>query len=652
VARQISREEFMARFGGGERPQPLNTPGLPAADAARAKAELEILQEMADAAGGRTKGDFITATRVGKKTTIRKGAGGNEAGGITYKSKDGAETYNTRDLINRRQAAIELERQRQMESMALERAKTQAGTQIGQVQDVVNAATGANLDPQSALRVAQLAEVLEVDASTALQVLAAEQQKMRSLDDPRAQQMLEEVSKRSEVPLERDNSYEQLDAIEDATDQMLAARALDAVAPQTRAMSEPERRMIAAELGIGRKSMGTGQMNLVEKVRGEVPPDPYLVPVLLGEPVPETSVNKEGESRTYMQPRTYVDPKASKRGAERRFDARQVQLGLLDPRARLNPDVAAQLGYVYPISSNEAEQKIGSKIENAPTFDPALRNPGENEGFRPQDDPAVQRERQMVPMTLGQAINQIVEANRTPLALRTEGMIREDDAGRMFDKGTGKEVFLRGDYQGMDNYRIGKDSQYTNKMYRDINELLRAETGMELIANQRLQDPAMNRIQRAMLERSMAEGTRVIGPETRRQAKELFPGKQVPMGKIEGENPLFDIIGQLKEGRNIPPSLVAERGILASTNTPEGEFYRRLVGQQIVGQREKVKAIQADAARNAAVNAAGSAVPAKAAPISDTYDLSNAPASQQAPQNKDQNMAQTMIGNVLRSLGL
>ncbi|MGB1686516.1 MAG: DNA recombination protein RmuC, partial [Pseudomonadales bacterium] len=102
--------------------------------------------------------------------------------------------------------------------MALERAKAQAGAELGQVQDVINAATGANLDPQSALRVAQLAEALEVDASTALQVLAAEQQKMRSLDDPRAQRMLEEVSKRSEVALERDDSYEQLSSIENATD--------------------------------------------------------------------------------------------------------------------------------------------------------------------------------------------------------------------------------------------------------------------------------------------------------------------------------------------------------------------------------------------------------------------------------------------------
>ena len=64
--------------------------------------------------------------------------------------------------------------------------------------------------------------------------------------------MLEEVSKRSEVALERDDSYEQLDEIDNATDRMLLARALDTVAPQTRAMSEPERRMIAAELGIGR----------------------------------------------------------------------------------------------------------------------------------------------------------------------------------------------------------------------------------------------------------------------------------------------------------------------------------------------------------------------------------------------------------------
>ena len=76
MARQISREEFMARFGGGERPQPLNTPGLPAADAARAKAELEILQEMADAAGGRKKGDFITATRTGKSNAGSQGGRG------------------------------------------------------------------------------------------------------------------------------------------------------------------------------------------------------------------------------------------------------------------------------------------------------------------------------------------------------------------------------------------------------------------------------------------------------------------------------------------------------------------------------------------------------------------------------------------------
>ena len=65
----------MARYGGGERPQPLNTPGLPAADAARAKAELEILQEMAEAAGGRKEGDRQTAKRVGKVTKVSRGAG-------------------------------------------------------------------------------------------------------------------------------------------------------------------------------------------------------------------------------------------------------------------------------------------------------------------------------------------------------------------------------------------------------------------------------------------------------------------------------------------------------------------------------------------------------------------------------------------------
>ena len=72
-------------------------------------------------------------------------------------------------------------------------------------------------------------------------------------------------------------------------------------------------------------------------------------------------------------------------------------------------------------------------------------------------------------------------------------------------------------------------------------------------------------------------------------------------------------------------------------NRREAAFARRQKSARSPGG-----AIKADAARNAAVDAAGSAVPAKAAPISDTYDLSNAPAPQQAPQNKDQNMAQTM----------
>ena len=204
MARQISREEFMARFGGGERPQPLNTPGLPAADAARAKAELEILQEMAEAAGGRKEGDRQIKRVRGKETRYSKGVG---------RAESGEEVFGERDLINQRRAAMEMQRQEQMLAMEQNRALAEAGVApLTQVQDVVNAATGAN----PTLRrqwVAQLSEALQVDASTALRVLAAEQQKMRSIDDPRAKQMLAEVSKRSEVPLEAADHSMQLETL-------------------------------------------------------------------------------------------------------------------------------------------------------------------------------------------------------------------------------------------------------------------------------------------------------------------------------------------------------------------------------------------------------------------------------------------------------
>ena len=623
VARQISREEFMARFGGGERPQPLNTPGLPAADAARAKAELEILQDMAEAAGGRKKGDRQIKRVRGKETRYSKGVG---------RAESGEEVFGERDLINQRRAAIEMQRQEQMLAMEQNRALAEAGVApLTQVQDVVNAATGANLDPETAMRVAQLSEALQVDASTALQVLAAEQQKMRSIDDPRAKQMLAEVSKRSEVPLEAAGSLDAARDTVDAVEAQLAERVLDELAPQTRALSEMERREIAAQLGIGRKSRSTGKKNPLEKASGEQPPDPYLVPVLLAKAV------QEGEFR---QPPT-VGPEYRKQ-----FDADAVRLGLLDPSAPLDYDVASELGLMRPALKDG--KIMGSKVENVPTIDPSA---GEGVGFRPEDDPSIQRD--LVPMTLGQAVNAIVEENRTPLVVRPEGGVYEDPSGATRATGTGQKVFYRGDYGGMDNYRVGVDSQYKLQMYEDLRNLIERQTGMQLIANTRLKDPAMERIQRAMLARAIPESDmRIKGPQNPKAAQKAFPGKQVAVSDVRGDSPMFDIINQLRAGRNIPPSDVSQESILASTQGPEGQFYRELVGRQIADQRQKTRAIKADAARNAAVNAAGSAIPAKAAPISDTYDLSNAPAPQQAPQNKDQNMAQTMIGNVLRSLGL
>ena len=45
--REVTREEFMRKYASGPRPQPLSTPGLPAANAERAKAEVQMLSERA-----------------------------------------------------------------------------------------------------------------------------------------------------------------------------------------------------------------------------------------------------------------------------------------------------------------------------------------------------------------------------------------------------------------------------------------------------------------------------------------------------------------------------------------------------------------------------------------------------------------------------
>ena len=65
--------------------------------------------------------------------------------------------------------------------MALERAKAQAGAELGQVQDVINALLIRSL-PERWLS----SQSIDIRRLTALQVLAAEQQKMMLLN-PRAQ---------------------------------------------------------------------------------------------------------------------------------------------------------------------------------------------------------------------------------------------------------------------------------------------------------------------------------------------------------------------------------------------------------------------------------------------------------------------------------
>lgn len=367
-----------------------------------------------------------------------------------------------------------------------------------------------------------------------------------------------------------------------------------------RDLSPQERTELNAQSGLGRKLSG-GRRNPLDKEVRDRPTDPYLVPVLLA-PANERYVDKTGTE--VRQPRTL-----SLAPGQRVYDPRQVSLALLDPRATLDP----ALGYLRSDAPDQTVSGAYDKAVGAPTIDPSS---GPGVGFRAVDDPAVRRE--SVPMTLGQAVQDIIYRNRTPLVEIPHSQITELEGGRLLHAPTKTEIFpAPGAQQGPESstYRYGRNSEYSLEAFKEFGDLIESVTGQRVVVNERLRDPGLQRLQRAALGRSLPED--MIGVRGPTDGGWNLRGEIEPTAQrslpVEGANPTFDLMRALGRGAALPPPETTVP--VAVTSGAEADFYRSLLGPQMQQLRE-----------GAAAAAMGSGRPLAAVENTDRISQFNAPA--------------------------
>lgn len=367
-----------------------------------------------------------------------------------------------------------------------------------------------------------------------------------------------------------------------------------------RDLSPVERAELNAQSGLGRK-LGGGRRNPLDKEVRDRPTDPYLVPVLLA-PASERYVDKAGVE--VRQPRTL-----SLAPGQRVYDPRQVSLALLDPRATLDPS----LGYLRTDAPDQTVSGAYDKAVGAPTIDPAS---GVGVGFRAFDDPAVRKE--SAPMTLGQAVQDIIYRNRTPLVEIPHSQVVELDDGRLLHAPTKTEIFPapRG-REGPESatYRYGRNSEYSLEAFREFGDLIESVTGQRIVVNERLRDPGLQRLQRAALGRALPEEAMIArGPVSGGWdlRGNLRPNVQRAL-PVEGGNPTMDLMKALGRGAALPPPETTVP--IAVTTGAEADFYRSLLGPQMQQLRE-----------GAAAAAMGSNRPTNAVPNTDKISQFNAPA--------------------------
>ncbi len=305
---------------------------------------------------------------------------------------------------------------------------------------------------------------------------------------------------------------------------------------------------LQAEQGAGRNLRG-GRRNPLDKNIQEVVVDGYRVPVLVGDEVErkkapptkdkygktvwakgDAAYARDADGNFIMQvPMVKSGEKVQTRSGwedwdRKRFDTRAAQVAMVDPTALVSG--------VRRSDPTVASDERSGKNKGVPTIDPTTGRdlvgitpdiPSVPHGLSAAEDPA--RTTEYVQMTLAEAVEDIRLNHRTPIKTLRRGedtyMVEEDGAVKEYLKYTAPDgneyktdlqVFEYNknypDNPELVDYRIGSPTEITNEGMEEFSRLMKEVPGLEnktILANQKIDDSAVNRAQNALLQDSISE---------------------------------------------------------------------------------------------------------------------------------------------------
>jgi len=333
--------------------------------------------------------------------------------------------------------------------------------------------------------------------------------------------------------------------------------------------SEQELENLLSRVG---KKLVDGRRNPLQKeTKGGVDTARFLVPALLAEGSEEYKGKK--------QPKTYQSAPG-----QRRFDARAIELGLLDPTALMpvnldylrtelqssyeNPDAIGNIPAQDRASAEISEYSGRYRDPRKTTYDSTYRMLGYDTpdsegrrylaGVRDIDDPSAQPVNRQ--MTLGEAVEDILYRNRTPLAeIPVTELVRDPKNTKQIlhkrQDGSLVKVFPLGDEaeikrRGSGTFRIGEDRQVKTEGFIEFGNLIEALTGKRLIPNEPL----------SKFDRDLAD-------ITGRTLDASIGGKRT-------RSDTYDIMQALAAGARLPAQVTEASALVA--NAPELAFYNQI----------------------------------------------------------------------------
>ena len=356
--------------------------------------------------------------------------------------------------------------------------------------------------------------------------------------------------------------------------------------------SEQELENLLSRVG---KKLVDGRRNPLQKeTKGGVDTARFLVPALLAEGSEEYKGKK--------QPKTYQSAPG-----QRRFDARAIELGLLDPTALMpvnldylrtelqssyeNPDAIGNIPAQDRASAEISEYSGRYRDPRKTTYDSTYRMLGYDTpdsegrrylaGVRDIDDPSAQPVNRQ--MTLGEAVEDILYRNRTPLAeIPVTELVRDSKNTKQIlhkrQDGSLVKVFPLGDVaeikkRGSGTFRIGEDRQVKTEGFIEFGNLIEALTGKRLIPNEPL----------SKFDRDLAD-------ITGRTLDASIGGKRT-------RSDTYDIMQALAAGARLPAQVTESSALVA--NAPELDFYNKQLGiEDSLGQLRAQAAAADDMASN------------------------------------------------------